>query len=128
MSATGAYHGSTRPALIIRADDWSSRMKCHEGNATVETPAHRGDTGGLVIRAADGDDRAWQELVARFSDVVSSATVAHRLSEDDTVRVAATVWQRLRRNLGKLRQPDRVGAWLGAVARDECVKALRQAA
>ncbi len=91
-------------------------------------PSRGSDIGGLVIAAADSQDWAWDELVARYSDLVASITVAHRLTPTDAARVRATVWRRLGRNLGRIRQPDRVGVWLGAVARDECVKALTTAA
>lgn len=80
--------------------------------------------GELVIGAADGDGRAWEELVAGFSGLVSSITEAHRLSDAEATRVRAMVWRRLGHNLGKIRQPDRIGTWVAAVARDECVKVL----
>jgi hypothetical protein len=82
----------------------------------------------LVIGAADGDPWAWEELVANYSGLVSSITGAHRLRKVDEARVQTMVWRRLDRNLGKIRHPDRVGAWLGAVARDECVKVLSTSA
>lgn len=82
------------------------------------------DVGALVISAADGDREAWEQLVTSYSTLVSSITDAHRLDEFDAARVRATVWRRLDRNLGRIRQPDRVGLWVGAVARDECVKVL----
>jgi len=102
-------------------------MNLCDGTAAVEYPTHGRDVGCLVIGAADGDDWAWDELVARFTGLISSVTVAHRLNEADALRVSATVWRRLGRNLGRIRRPDRVGAWLNAVARDECVKALATA-
>jgi hypothetical protein len=99
-------------------------MRSHARTTATKIRSPRGDIGDLVIGAADGDCRAWEELVASYSDLVSSITVAHRLNVEDTARVQATVWIRLGRNLAKFRQPDLVGAWLGAVVRDECVKAL----
>jgi hypothetical protein len=98
-------------------------------DSTMITDSIRpGDVGGLVIGAADGDDDAWQELVNRYSDLVCTVAGAHQLNEADVARVSATVWRRLGHQLGKLRQPDHVGAWLGAVTRDECVKALATSA
>jgi hypothetical protein len=98
-----------------------------DGHAT-DSRSHGSDVGGLVIAAADGQNWAWDELVARYSDLVSSITVAHCLNHTDAARVRATVWRRLGRSLGQIRQPDQVAVWLGAVARDECVKALTNAA
>jgi hypothetical protein len=99
-------------------------MSGNEGTAVFDIPTCAGDVGGLVIGAADGDDWAWQRLVSHFSDLVASVAGAHRLNEEDVARVSAKVWQRLGGDLGRIRRPDRVGAWLGAVTRDECVKAL----
>lgn len=97
-----------------------------DGDET-NSPSHGSDVGELVIAAADGEDWAWDALVARYSDLVSSITVAHRLNPIDGARVRATVWRRLGRNLGQIRQPDLVAVWLGAVTREECVKALTNA-
>jgi hypothetical protein len=81
------------------------------------------DVGALVTGAADGDRWAWEQLVTGYSGLVASITAAHRLTDLESARVRVAVWHRLSRNLGKIRQPDRVATWLGAVARDECVKA-----
>ncbi|MDQ1357203.1 MAG: hypothetical protein QOJ52_3710 [Acidimicrobiaceae bacterium] len=99
-------------------------MRSPDQTTVTKNGAPRTDIGELVIGAADGDCQAWDELVASYSDLVSSITAAHRLNVEDAARVQSTVWIRLGRNLGKIRQPDRVGTWLGAVARDECVKVL----
>ncbi len=112
----------------VAAENRAHERWGHEGRTPAgRTPGGQtpgGDVGSLVIGAADGDDWAWDELVSRLSPLVSSATAAHQLNEADSARVSATVWRRLGRNLGKIRQPDRVGTWLGVVARDECVKAM----
>jgi hypothetical protein len=99
-------------------------MRSPDRTTASKNRPSRSDVGQLVIGAADGDCRAWDELVASYSDLVSSITMAHRLNVEDAARVEAAAWIRLGHNLGKIRQPDRVGAWLGAVVRDECVKAL----
>ncbi|MDP9074445.1 MAG: hypothetical protein M3N98_09790 [Actinomycetota bacterium] len=82
------------------------------------------DVGGLVMGAADGDDRAWRELIGRFSPLVQSIVGAHRLGDDEAVDVIDAVWLQLDRQLGRIRQPDHVGAWLAAVTRHECVRRL----
>jgi hypothetical protein len=80
--------------------------------------------GAVVMDAADGDRGAWDALVDGYAALVSTMTAAHRLDESDTASVQAQVWRRLDRELRRLRQPDQVGAWLAAVTRDECVRAL----
>jgi len=118
---------------MVAASAWLPGSHEEGGSAILALPDPRRraaaiDVGALVIGAADGDRRAWEQLVVGYSDLVSAITTAHRLSESDSARVRATVWRRLERNLGKIRQPDRIGAWLGAVVRDECVKVIAAAA
>lgn len=78
--------------------------------------------GELVERAAAGDDTAWRTLVERFGATVWSITRAHNLFGSDAADVSQTVWLRLVDNLGRLREPDRVGAWLAATTRHECIR------
>ncbi|MDQ6616960.1 MAG: hypothetical protein M3083_19980 [Actinomycetota bacterium] len=103
-------------------------MTWHDGTVATTDLSYRGDVGSLVIGAADGDASAWAELVANYSGLVSSVITAHRLSGADGARVREAVWLRLGQDLGTIRRPDRVGTWLAAVTRDECVKELRASA
>ncbi len=98
------------------------------GGVATEDWSRGDDVGALVIGAADGDRGAWDQLVTGYSALVASITEAHRLTDLESARVRVAVWHRLRRSLGRMRQPDRVSTWLGAVARDECVKARATAA
>jgi len=116
---------------VVAVEKWAmAGSPAAEAEAEASGRSHPAicDVGALVIGAADGDRRAWAQLVLAYSELVSAITTAHRLSESDSARVRATVWRRLDRSLGKIRQPDRIGAWLGAVTRDECVRALTTAA
>lgn len=65
-------------------------------------------------------------LQARFGDSVWAVTRAHGLSECDACDVAQTVWLRLYQQLGHLRAPDRLGAWLATTTRRECLRLLRE--
>lgn len=87
-------------------------------------PTTQGDVSVPVLGTAADDDWTCEALSSRFSALVSSIIVSHRLNDEDAARVSATVWRRLESNLGGIRRPDRIATWLGAVARDECVKAL----
>ena len=84
------------------------------------------DVGGLVRMAAAGDRTAWDELVGRFSGLVWAVARAHRLRQDDAAEVFQTTWLRLVENLARLREPDRVRAWLATTARRECLRVIRQ--
>lgn len=80
----------------------------------------------LVRAAAGGDQAAWDALVQRFSGLVWSIARAHRLGAADAADVSQTAWLRLVENLGRLRDPDRVGAWLATTSRNECLRVIRR--
>jgi RNA polymerase sigma factor (sigma-70 family) len=79
----------------------------------------------LVAAAAAGDARATEALVARFSGLVWSIAWSFHLSAPDAADVSQMVWLRLLENLGRIRQPASVGAWLASVTRHECLRVLR---
>jgi RNA polymerase sigma factor (sigma-70 family) len=81
----------------------------------------------MVSAAAGGDNVAWEALVERFSGLVWSVARAHRLDDAAAADVAQTTWLRLVEHLGRLREPERVGAWLAATARHESLRTLRVA-
>jgi RNA polymerase sigma factor (sigma-70 family) len=85
------------------------------------------DLSDLVGSAAKGDQRAWQGLVERFSGLVWSVARAYGLSEADAADVAQTAWLRLVENLDRVRDAQRVGAWLATTARHEALRILRVA-
>jgi RNA polymerase sigma factor (sigma-70 family) len=86
------------------------------------------DVGQLVRDAADGDPAAWNRLVERFNGLVWSVARAHRLDSADASDVVQTTWLRLVENLGRLQEPERVGAWLATTARRESLRTLRLSA
>jgi RNA polymerase sigma factor (sigma-70 family) len=83
------------------------------------------DAGALVRLAADGDEEAWAVLVKRFSGLVWSVARAPGLATADAEEVFQTTWLRLTEHIGRLKEPDRVGAWLATTARHEALKVIR---
>jgi RNA polymerase sigma factor (sigma-70 family) len=81
----------------------------------------------LVGAAAGGDQRAWDALVDEFGGLVWAVARAHRLSDADAADVAGATWLALVEHLPRLREADRVGAWLATTARRECLRVLRHA-
>jgi RNA polymerase sigma factor (sigma-70 family) len=79
----------------------------------------------LVRAAADGDQAAWEAIVDRFGGLVWATARAHRLSQSDASDVAQTTWLRLVENLDRIREPERVGAWLATTARRESLRLIR---
>ena len=78
----------------------------------------------LVRRAADGDRRAWERLVDQFARLIWSITADFRLVQSDAADVAQTTWLRLLEHIDRIEYPDRVGSWLAATARNECLRSI----
>src|SRR6266853_6807718 len=82
------------------------------------------DVAGLVRRAAEGDRAAWERLVDKYARLIWSITVEFKLVESDAADVAQTTWLRLLEHIDRIQYPDRVGSWLAATARNECLRNL----
>jgi RNA polymerase sigma factor (sigma-70 family) len=95
-------------------------------DAGLGVPGGEAAVAALVRAAAEGDQAAWSALVERFSGLVWAVARAHRLSRADAADVSQTTWMRLVEHLGDIRQPERVGAWLSATARHECLRVIRK--
>jgi RNA polymerase sigma factor (sigma-70 family) len=80
------------------------------------------DVAQLVRCAADGDRQAWERLVDQFARLIWSITGEFRLAESDAADVAQTTWLRLLEHIHRIQYPDRVGSWLAATARNECLR------
>jgi len=82
------------------------------------------DVAELVRRATDGDRQAWERLVDQFARLIWSITAEFKLVESDAADVAQTTWLRLLEHIDRIQYPDRVGSWLAATARNECLRSL----
>jgi RNA polymerase sigma factor (sigma-70 family) len=82
------------------------------------------DIAGLVRGAAAGDRSAWERLVDQFARLIWAITAEFRLAESDAADVAQTTWLRLLEHIERIEYPDRVGSWLAATARNECLRSL----
>jgi RNA polymerase sigma factor (sigma-70 family) len=78
----------------------------------------------LVRRAAGGDMTAWDRLVDQYARLIWSITVEFKLADSDASDVAQTTWLRLLEHIDRIDYPDRVGSWLAATARNECLRSL----
>ena len=94
---------------------------------TDRQAARRGERGteALVAAAAAGEPQAWSQLIDRYAVLIRSVCRAHRLADADTDDVAQLTWLRAVEHIGRLRDPDRFGAWIGTTARHECLRVLR---
>jgi RNA polymerase sigma factor (sigma-70 family) len=82
------------------------------------------DVTRLVRGAAEGDRSAWERLVEQYARLIWSITVDFKLTESDAADVAQTTWLRLLQHIDRIEYPDRVGSWLAATARNECLRSL----
>jgi RNA polymerase sigma factor (sigma-70 family) len=82
------------------------------------------DVGQLVRRAAEGDRGAWERLVDKFARLIWSITRDFKLGESDAADVSQATWLRLLEHIDRIEYPDRVGSWIAATARNECLRSL----
>lgn len=84
------------------------------------------DPGGLLRQAAEGDGQAWDALVDRFAGLVWAVARGHGLSRADSAEISRATWLRLAESLSSIKDPERLGAWLAATARRECLDTLQR--
>ncbi len=81
----------------------------------------------LLEAAADGDERAWSELVAQFHGLLWATARACGLSEADAADVTQTTWMRLAEHLGRITQPAALPGWLVSTTRREAICVSKRA-
>ncbi|MEU5696118.1 sigma-70 family RNA polymerase sigma factor [Actinosynnema sp. NPDC020468] len=79
----------------------------------------------LVRAAAAGDQRAWNDIVDRYTPLVLAVIYRHRLRPADAADVNQTLWLRLVEQIGRLRDPDALPGWIATTTRNECLRMLR---
>ena len=85
------------------------------------------DLADLVSKAVAGDQAAWNGIVDRFGGRVWAICRAFRLSQADAADVFQQTWLRVLEHLDSLRDPARLGAWIGTTCRHEALAAIRRA-
>jgi RNA polymerase sigma factor (sigma-70 family) len=84
-------------------------------------------TATLLARAAQGDQHAWNDLVAEHSRLLWSVARSFRLDAADANDVVQTTWLRLLEHLDRIEDPSRLVGWLVTTARREAMRVLRRA-
>jgi len=82
---------------------------------------------GLVTRAANGQEQAWDALVERYAPLIWSICRKHRLGNADADDVGQRVWLQLVDHLDKVRDPAALPGWLATTTRRECARVQRAA-
>jgi RNA polymerase sigma factor (sigma-70 family) len=79
----------------------------------------------LVVRAADGDQAAWDEIVERYAPLVWAICLRHELDRQSIDDIGQSVWLLLVENISRLREPAALPGWLATTTRRECLRAIR---
>lgn len=79
----------------------------------------------VVAAAGDGDPMAWAVLMRRYGNMVMAIARRCRLSEADVSEVHQVTWLRMVENIGRIEQPERIGAWLATTAKRESLRVVR---
>jgi RNA polymerase sigma factor (sigma-70 family) len=78
-------------------------------------------------RVRSGDPAAWEEILRRYSKLVSATVRSFRLQEADALDAVQSTWLKLAENADQIQSPERLGGWLTTTARRECLRILREA-
>ncbi len=113
-------HGVVNRAVGLRVSILGRKIVTMMLERGIDAP----DVASLVRRAAEGDRHAWEGLVDQYARLIWSITVDFKLTESDASDVAQTTWLRLLQHIDRIERPDRVGSWLAATARNECLRSL----
>ena len=129
MTIKSKFHDCAITASPSRRRERSGRLcvSFYRGGSGMTIMVEQGvdsSVAGLVRRAAEGDRHAWEGLVDQYARLIWSITVDFKLTESDAADVAQTTWLRLLQHIDRIEHPDRVGSWLAATARNECLRSL----
>ena len=73
------------------------------------------------------EEAVWNELVARFGGRMWAVARAVGLSPTDAADAVQGAWLRLVEHYDRIRDPDRVGAWLVTTTRHEAIRLSKRA-
>jgi RNA polymerase sigma factor (sigma-70 family) len=76
--------------------------------------------------AAGYDEQVWTELVRRHGSMLNAIARQFRMASDDGDDAAQMTWLALLQNAHKVREPEKVAAWLATSMRRNCLKILRR--
>jgi RNA polymerase sigma factor (sigma-70 family) len=82
---------------------------------------------GIWQAALAGDSVAWKKLVRRYQSLVYTVALRAKLSMADAADCFQQTWLSLYENRKKIKDPDRLSAWLVTTARREAIRLSRKA-
>lgn len=75
--------------------------------------------GELIAACQDGEEAAWDALVARYEQLVYTVMDRCKLELPEEGEIFQSIWLAFLKNLDSLRRTKRVAAWLVATTRNE---------
>jgi len=81
---------------------------------------------GLVMACRRGEANAWSMLVNRYQRLIYAIPRRAGLDEDQAAEVFQRTFAKLFENLERIKQPDRIRAWLVTTARREMLSLIHQ--
>ena len=82
---------------------------------------------GLVTRARNGEDQAWDALVERYAPLIWSICRRHCLGGADADDIGQRVWRQLVGHLDKFPDPAALPGWLATTTWRECARVQQPA-
>ena len=117
---TGNADFTRRPGAALSTVINSERRGSH-----VRDSVAAGERTRLIEAARQGDQVAWRSIIELHHRLVwwmlGSYSFDHATQED----IYQTVWCRLAENLDKIRDPERLPAWMATTTRNEALKRIR---
>jgi len=98
----------------------------HRVSAVIRSRADRASTAELLSRARERDLAAWDEIMHRYGELVTSTVRSFRLQEADALDAMQMTWLRLAEHVDRIQYPELLGGWLTTTARLACLRILRQ--
>lgn len=92
---------------------------------TIERLAASPDS-DLIEACLNGNSRAWEVLLTRYQRLIYSIPLRYGFQEHDANDIFQNVSILLLENLSRLRDRERLGAWLVITTRRECWRMFRQ--
>jgi RNA polymerase sigma factor (sigma-70 family) len=80
----------------------------------------------LIDACLKGASQAWEALLVRYQRLIYSIPLRYGLPEHDANDIFQNVSLLLLKNLGRLRDRERLGAWLVITTRRECWRMFHQ--
>ena len=76
----------------------------------------------MVQAAREGDARAWNGLFHRFDGTLRQVARSYRLAPTDVEDIVQAAWLELVAEIGRIREPAAIGAWLATVTRRNALR------